>query len=245
MAREKRTLMALANMVFLTGAGISAESGLGTFRDKGGIWTKYPLEDLATPEGFARDPAFVHGFYNDRRAQLETAQPNSAHTALVKLEKAVVRAGFAFTLVTQNVDNLHEQAGSSAANLIHMHGELAKARCTHCGHVMAWRGALGGENVCPKCMIGAGMRPHVVWFGEMPLQMDKIEAALAACDVFVSIGTSGDVYPASGFVEMARYFGAKTVELNLEPSANASAFVEADYGTATKVVPAWVEAVLA
>ena len=232
-------------MVILTGAGISAESGLGTFRDKDGIWTKYPLEDLATPEGFARNPAFVHGFYNDRRAQLETASAHAGHKALASLEKAVISAGCEFTLVTQNVDNLHEQAGSNVDNLIHMHGELAKSRCGHCGDIAMCSGALAVETVCKACGMTGKMRPDIVWFGEMPLQMDRIETALAACDVFVSIGTSGDVYPASGFVQMANHFGAHTVELNLEPSSNARIFKDAKYGLASQVVPAWIDGILA
>jgi len=186
----------------------------------------------------------VHGFYNDRRAQLETAKAHAGHKALAELETAIISAGRAFTLVTQNVDNLHEQAGSSPANLIHMHGELAKSRCGHCGHVAACQGALSVEDVCAECAHRGGMRPHVVWFGEMPLEMDRIETALAGCDVFVSIGTSGDVYPASGFVQMARHFGARTVELNLEPSTNAHLFSETHYGPASQIVPAWVASVV-
>lgn len=232
--------MGIKNTVILTGAGISAESGLGTFRDKDGIWTRYPLEDLATPEGFARDPAFVHGFYNDRRAQLRTAEHNAAHSALAELEAAVLEAGCAYTLVTQNVDNLHEKAGSRPENLIHMHGELAKARCGCCGIVSAWTGDLAIDMACQTCQQTGFMRPHVVWFGEMPLDMDRIERAILAADVFVSIGTSGDVYPAAGYVQMARQFGLHTVELNLEPSANAALFDETSYGPASKTVPEWV-----
>lgn len=236
--------MGIDGMTILTGAGISAESGLGTFRDKDGIWTRYPLEDLATPEGFARDPDFVHGFYNDRRAHLETARPNAGHVALAELERAIIAGGGGFTLVTQNVDNLHEQAGSGAGNLIHMHGELAKSLCRHCEAVAACAGALSTGSVCAACGEAGGMRPQVVWFGEMPLEMERIETALAASDVFVSIGTSGDVYPAAGFVHMAKQFGARTVELNLEPSSNADMFDEALYGPASEVVPAWVRGVL-
>lgn len=230
----------MKNYVILTGAGISAESGLGTFRDKDGIWTKYPLEDLATPEGFARNPDFVHGFYNDRRAQLKTARAHAGHRALADLEHAVLEAGNTFTLVTQNVDNLHEQAGSSEDNLIHMHGELARARCTSCGVSYAYVGALSVASACLTCEAVGAMRPDVVWFGEMPLEMDRIEAALGGCDVFVSIGTSGDVYPAAGFAQMARAFGARTIELNLEPSSNAQIFDASIYGLASKIVPAWV-----
>lgn len=236
---------AIKNIVILTGAGISAESGLGTFRDKDGIWTKYPLEDLATPEGFARNPDFVHGFYNDRRKQLKIAKAHDGHKALVRLEKAVLANGGDFMLVTQNVDNLHEQAGSGAANLIHMHGELAKARCGSCGGVVGCEVDLSVESVCQNCGNIGGMRPDVVWFGEMPLEMDRIETAIAACDMFVSIGTSGDVYPAAGYVQLAARFGARTVELNLEPSTNARVFRDVLYGPASKIVPQWVDKMLA
>lgn len=231
----------MRSIVILTGAGISAESGLGTFRDEDGIWTKYPLEDLATPEGFARNPDFVHGFYNDRRTQLTTASPHEGHIALARLENGLLEAGGVFTLVTQNVDNLHEQAGSRAENLLHMHGELTKVRCMSCEAVVSWTDPLSVETVCGHCGQTGSMRPHVVWFGEMPLYMDRIETALAACDVFVSIGTSGDVYPAAGFVQMARRYGARTVELNLEPSSNARSFDEVVYGPASEIVPKWVD----
>ena len=234
----------MQNLVILTGAGISAESGLGTFRDKDGIWTKYPLEDLATPEGFLRDPDFVHGFYNERRLQLKTAQPHKGHLALARLEEAVLADGNSFTLVTQNVDNLHEKAGSGRDNLIHMHGELLKIRCEFCGDVTEFIGALSVKTMCSQCQKVSGLRPHIVWFGEMPLEMDRIETRLAACDMFISIGTSGDVYPAAGFVNIANQLGARTVELNLEPSSNAHTFSYAQYGLASEIVPAFVEAML-
>jgi len=230
-------------VVVLSGAGISAESGLGTFRDVDGIWTKYPLEDLATPEGFARNPDFVHGFYNDRRAQLKAAEPNAAHLALARLEAAMLASGRRFTLVTQNVDNLHEKAGSQ--NVLHMHGELLKIRCEACGSVVRWPGDISVATVCPTCEAVGLMRPHVVWFGEMPLHMDEIEADLARADLFVSIGTSGNVYPAAGFVQMARRAGARTLELNLEPSDGASFFNEARYGKASDLVPDWTNALMA
>lgn len=235
----------MRNIVLLTGAGISAESGLGTFRDKNGIWTRYPLEDLATPEGFARNPAFVHGFYNERRAQLETAKAHAGHQALAKLEKVCLAAGGSFLLVTQNVDNLHEQAGSSLENLIHMHGELARSRCTVCQSASSCFGDLSLRSICPTCHNQGTLRPHIVWFGEMPLEMDRIEASLADCDLFISIGTSGDVYPAAGFAQLARHYGARTVELNLEPSSNAEAFSESRYGLASEIVPVWVDEFLA
>lgn len=226
------------SVVVLTGAGISAESGLGTFRDKDGIWTKYPLEDLATPEGFARNPDFVQGFYNARRAQLKTAKPHAAHLALARLEAALKEAGRDFMLVTQNVDNLHSQAGSR--NLVHMHGELMKVRCTNCYTVSECDSDVGRETVCTACHSAGYVRPHVVWFGEMPLDMDRIGRTIAGCDLFVSIGTSGAVYPAAGFVQEALYAGARAVELNLEPSENAYAFHEALYGPASEIVPRWV-----
>lgn len=224
-------------IVVLTGAGISAESGLGTFRDEDGIWTKYPLEDLATPEGFGRNPVFVHGFYNARRAQLKTAKPNAAHVALAKLEEAVTAAGGNFLIVTQNVDNLHEQAGSR--NLLHMHGELTSVFCIKCDQRFHWTGDLGLETVCRACEMQGYMRPDIVWFGEMPYHMEAIDAALSDCDLFVSIGTSGQVYPAAGFVQMARYMGADTLELNLEPSDGARVFNAGRYGKASEIVPAW------
>ncbi len=223
-------------IVILTGAGVSAESGLGTFRDRDGIWTKYPLEDLATPEGFERNPDFVQGFYNDRRAQLKTAQANAAHHALARLEAAW--GDKPFLLVTQNVDNLHEQAGSE--RVAHMHGELAKALCRACGASLPWDGDIEAGSTCTACGRTGLLRPDVVWFGEIPYHMEAIQKALFQCDVFVSIGTSGEVYPAAGFVQLAKRAGARTVELNLEPSENAHMFDEALYGPASEVAPDWV-----
>jgi NAD-dependent deacetylase len=229
------------SIVVLTGAGISAESGLGTFRDKDGLWTKYDLQEVATPEGFARNPVLVHDFYNARRKNLVEAAPNAAHYALAELER---RFDGQFLLVTQNVDDLHERAGS--ARLLHMHGELLKIRCESCDAVRDWRGDLDLATACPDCGTSGGLRPHVVWFGEMPLYMDDIAAALETCDLFVSIGTSGQVYPAAGFVAEVRRGGlAHTVELNLDPSDGFSLFAEKIYGPATDVVPAFVARVLA
>ncbi|MGQ9370914.1 Sir2 family NAD+-dependent deacetylase, partial [Azospirillum sp. A39] len=226
-----------ASIVVLTGAGISRESGLHTFRDADGVWARVRLEDVATPEAFVRDPRRVHDFYNDRRRGLAdpAVQPNAAHHALAELER-----GWPGTvlLVTQNIDDLHERAGSR--NLVHMHGELLKMVCAHCRTVEACRGDLAVEDVCPRCGRKGGLRPDVVWFGEIPYHMERIEAALADCDLFVSIGTSGNVYPAAGFVAEARRHGAHTVELNLEPSAGASRFAESVHGPATEVVPAFV-----
>ncbi len=228
------------SIVILTGAGISRESGLATFRDPGGVWDQVRLEDVATPEAFRRDPARVQAFYNARRRQLADAavRPNAAHAALARLERDWPGT---VLLVTQNIDDLHERAGSR--NLIHMHGELGKARCTRCGGVMAWPGDLGTGDYCPLCNKTGALRPHVVWFGEMPLEMERITAALAACDLFVSIGTSGAVYPAAGFVAEVRG-RARTVELNLEPSDGAGRFDEARYGPATAIVPAFVDELL-
>ncbi len=227
------------SIVVLTGAGISAESGLGTFRDTDGIWTRYPLEDLATPEGFARNPDFVHGFYNDRRAQLKQAKAHAGHVALARLEQACRAEGADFLLVTQNVDTLHEQAGST--DPVHMHGDLTRIRCMNCGIVATWHDAIDRSSTCSACNSTGHLRPHIVWFGEMPLEMERISRALRHCRLFLSVGTSGAVYPAAGFVQEARYAGAKTVEINLEPSDNADVFDETHYGPASRVVPAYVD----
>ncbi len=229
-------------IVVLTGAGISQESGLETFRDKGGLWSRVRLEDVATPEGFARDPLRVQAFYNARRQGLfdPAVQPNAAHCALARLQAAT---DFETLLVTQNIDDLHERGG--AAQVLHMHGELLKVRCLACDAVTAWPGDLEPGSACPGCGALGRLRPHVVWFGEMPLEMERIQAALAASDLFVSIGTSGNVYPAAGFVAEARAAGAHTVELNLEPSEGTRLFGEVHHGPASQVVPAWVESLLA
>ncbi len=227
-------------IVILTGAGLSAESGLATFRDKGGVWAKYDYREVATPDGFARNPALVHEFYNMRRRDLKTVAPNAAHVALARLERE--HKGEVL-IVTQNVDNLHEAAGSS--NLIHMHGELLKVFCTLCRQGCAWADDLSTDLACPSCNKSGGMRPDIVWFGEMPYQMEEIASALAHADLFLSIGTSGNVYPAAGFVAEARANGAHTIELNLEPSEGASYFHEAMHGPATKIVPAYVDGLLA
>lgn len=235
--------MIYRRIVILTGAGVSAESGMGTFRDKDGIWTKYDIEDVATPEGFARNPVLVHDFYNARRRALRDAAPNPAHHALARLEKAVVAGGGDLLLVTQNVDNLHEKAGSK--NLLHMHGELARVKCDACGTSGAWEDDLHVASECWRCGAVGVVRPDVVWFGEMPYGMDAIYEQLAACDLFVSIGTSGEVYPAAGFVMEADMIGAHTVELNLEPSVNARGFREGRYGPASEVVTQWVDDLIA
>ena len=231
--------MTFRRIVILTGAGVSAESGMGTFRDKNGIWTRHRLEDVATPEGFARNPRLVHDFYNARRRALREARPNTAHHALARLERVVKSSGGDLMLVTQNVDDLHEKAGSHS--LLHMHGELSRVVCASCGARGAWDEDLFTDVECWRCAATGvrGLRPDVVWFGEMPYGMDDIYGRLSSCDLFVSIGTSGEVYPAAGFVHEARSVGAHTVELNLEPSANHRDFGEGRYGPATQVVDEW------
>ena len=227
------------HIVILTGAGISAESGVETFRDKDGIWSRVNVEDVATARGFARNPDMVYDFYNMRRRGLAGVKPNAAHFALAKLERDYSGE---VLLVTQNIDDLHERAGSR--NLIHMHGELNKALCTVCQMRSNWRGDMDAASACPQCHSVGYLRPDVVWFGEMPYQMDAIERALTSCDLFVSIGTSGNVYPAAGFVELASRSGAHTVELNLEPSEGARLFDEAQHGKATEIVPEFVDGLL-
>ena len=229
-------------VVVLTGAGISAESGIRTFRAADGLWEEHRVEDVATPEGFQRDPARVQAFYNARRRQLQQPEiaPNAAHLALAELERAL---GDHFLLVTQNIDNLHERAGNQ--RVLHMHGELLKVRCTRSNQVIEWPGDLTVDDRCHCCQFPSPLRPHVVWFGEMPIGMDEIYQALAKADYFISIGTSGHVYPAAGFVHEARLGGAHTVELNLEPSQVESQFNERKYGLASEVVPAFVRQMIA
>ena len=230
--------MPYRSIVILTGAGLSAESGVSTFREPNGIWAKYDYREVATPEGFALDPAKVHAFYNMRRRAHKDVKPNAAHLALSKLE--CEHQGV--TVVTQNVDALHEAAGSQS--LIHMHGEALKALCASCGARHPWFEDLSCEDACPKCLCAGHLRPDVVWFGETPYHMERIARLLGGCDLFISIGTSGNVYPAAGFVQEARANGAHTVELNLEPSEGATFFDEAIYGPATQIVPAYVDRLL-
>lgn len=219
------------NIVVLTGAGMSAESGLKTFRDKNGLWENHRVEDVATPEAFAKNPKLVHKFYNDRRSQLlEAAQPNLAHSALAQFEK--LHQGN-FLIVTQNIDDLHERGGSK--NVVHMHGELLKSRCLHCENISDCSTPLSLDSACAKCKNGK-LRPHIVWFGEFPLFMDEIHEAIQECDLFVSIGTSGNVYPAAGFVQVAKQYGATTVELNLEESMISSDFEYRQNGKASVLV---------
>ncbi|MEC8880137.1 MAG: Sir2 family NAD+-dependent deacetylase [Pseudomonadota bacterium] len=228
-------------IVILTGAGISAESGINTFRDAGGLWENHRIEDVATPEAFQRDPHGVQSFYNRRREQLRdpAIQPNAAHRALAELEQALPGQ---VLVVTQNVDDLHERAGSR--NVIHMHGELLKARCQSTDTLVPADRDLDPALSCTVCGAAGCLRPHVVWFGEMPLEMERIYATLAGCERFISIGTSGNVYPAAGFVAEARASGAHTTELNLEPSEQLTAFHEHRHGRATELVPAYVRELL-
>jgi NAD-dependent deacetylase len=232
------------HITILTGAGISAESGISTFRDKDGIWAKYDYRDVATPEGFARNPTLVLDFYNMRRKASGAAKPNAAHIALARLEREYSGG---VVVVTQNVDALHEAAGTQ--NLIHMHGEHQKALCALCGVRHPWKPDtspdLSVTLACPACGASGGMRPDVVWFGEMPYHMGRIADELARTDLFISIGTSGNVYPAAGLVAEARDRGARTVELNLEPTQGSSLFDEAIHGRASEIVPAYVERLLA
>lgn len=228
------------HIVILTGAGISAESGLSTFRDADGIWSRYSIDEVATPAAFRRNPELVHDFYNMRRRAAREARPNAAHEALARLEREHPGR---VTLVTQNVDDLHERAGSG--NVLHMHGELAKLRCMACGHVWAGADEVSIETACVACAATGGVRPHVVWFGEIPHGLDEIATELANCDLFLSIGTSGNVYPAAGFVaEVRRHGRAHTVELNLEPSLGENLFSERIYGRAGEIVPAFVDRLL-
>jgi len=224
--------MARERIVILTGAGISAESGLGTFRDQGGLWAEHRVEDVATPEGFERDPELVLRFYNMRRAEAAKAAPNAAHTALAALERA-----HDVLIVTQNVDALHEAGG--AQNVLHMHGSLARAKCAACAAEWDAPMVMKVSDPCPVCTAQA-TRPDIVWFGEMPYGLDEIDAALSAATLFAAIGTSGNVYPAAGFVAEASRLGVRTVEINLAPSAGAALFDETRIGPASTTVPEWV-----
>lgn len=234
-----RFMAQVERIVILTGAGISAESGIDTFRSAGGLWEQHRVEDVATPEGFARDPDLVFGFYDARRAALAKVEPNPAHVALGRLEREFSGE---LLLVTQNVDDLHERGG--ATKILHMHGELLSALCQSCEMRSPWSATMTDRPPCPVCQAPT-LRPDVVWFGEMPYQMERIYAALAECDLFVSIGTSGAVYPAAGFVQEARARGAATLELNLEPSEGSFYFTESRHGPAGELVPEWVEEMLA
>ncbi|MEZ5710426.1 MAG: NAD-dependent deacylase [Blastomonas sp.] len=229
----------IRNIVILTGAGISAESGIDTFRDSGGLWEQHRVEDVATPEAFARDPDLVLRFYDMRRAAIQQAEPNAAHLALARLDAEWPGE---LLIVTQNVDDLHERAG--AERVLHMHGQHLTAWCTACDSRPEWRGPLIDRPACPACGTAGQLRPDVVWFGEMPYEMERIYAALSRCDLFVSVGTSGAVYPAAGFVREARGQGAATLELNLEPSQGSHFFDRHCHGPAGSIVPQWVEELL-
>jgi NAD-dependent deacetylase len=228
------------NIVILTGAGVSAESGVATFRGPDGLWEGHRVEDVATPEAFDRDPALVHAFYDARRVKLGAVEPNAAHKALARLDAEWPGE---LLLVTQNVDDLHERAGSR--RLIHMHGALLKGWCLACDERFTWEGPMGQGAECSACGVTGQVRPDIVWFGEMPYDMERIEEALQRADLFVSIGTSGAVYPAAGFVQTARYCGARTLEMNLEPSLASTFFDQSRIGPAGKLVPEWVKEVLA
>lgn len=230
------------SIVVLTGAGMSAESGIRTFRASDGLWEDHRIEDVASPEGFLRDPETVHQFYNLRRNQLlsQDVQPNLAHIATAEFEQQFTGStdlanARKFTLVTQNIDDLHERSGS--INLLHMHGELLKIRCCETNQIFSCHKDIVTDTLCQCCLKPGNLRPHVVWFGEMPLYLNDIYLALEQCDLFIAIGTSGNVYPAAGFFELAKSAGAHTVELNLEPSIHGSQFDEQIYGQATQIVP--------
>jgi len=231
----------IRNIVILTGAGISAESGLRTFRAEDGLWEDHRVEDVATPQAFRRDPDWVQRFYDQRRAQVAAADPNAAHRALARLDREWGQGRGELLIVTQNIDDLHERAG--AQRVLHMHGEALSAWCLACDARHRWTGTLLDRPACPSCG-RRELRPDIVWFGEMPYRMDTIFAALARADLFVSIGTSGAVYPAAGFVQQARSHGARTLELNLERSQGSDGFDETRLGLASALVPAWVEDVL-
>jgi NAD-dependent deacetylase len=237
-----RDMGEVRNIVILTGAGISAESGIDTFRSAGGLWEQHRVEDVATPEAFARDPELVLRFYDMRRAAIQTKQPNPAHHALARLDAEWPNeTSRELLIVTQNVDDLHERAG--AKRVLHMHGEHLNAWCTSCDVRIPWTAPLIDRPPCPVCQ-ARNLRPDVVWFGEMPYRMDEIYAALRNCDLFVSIGTSGAVYPAAGLVQNAVELGAETLELNLERSQGSGMFHQTQLGPASELVPAWVEEML-
>ena len=227
----------MKSIFILTGAGVSAESGVPTFRGGDGLWEGHRAEDVATPEGFERNPELVHAFYNGRRQRLSSVEPNPAHLVIARLQRECP-----VTLVTQNVDDLHERAGSG--HVIHMHGELLKARCGRCGAVLDWGGDMDASSICKKCRKAGAMRPHIVWFGEMPLEMDAIDAAIVSAGLFVAIGTSGNVYPAAGFASIAAGHGIPTLEINPDETGISGVFDERRRGPAGKVVPIWAEEIL-
>ena len=239
----------IRNIVILTGAGISSESGIRTFRAEDGLWEDHRVEDVATPEAFRRDRDLVQRFYDERRKAVRAAQPNPAHVALAQLDAQWPREeGYALLIVTQNIDDLHERAGAQIGlergRVLHMHGEALSAWCTACDARHRWEGTLADEPPCPACGERA-LRPDIVWFGEMPYGMDPIYNALREADLFVSIGTSGAVYPAAGFVQQANALGVSTLELNLDRSQGSHWFGESRLGPASELVPQWVDEILA
>ncbi len=230
----------MRSIVILTGAGISAESGISTFRGVDGLWEDHKIEDVASPEGFARDPELVHRFYNERRKKLQSVKPNEAHVALAYLEKEWPGE---VIIITQNVDDLHERAGSK--NVLHMHGELLQVRCLHCGAVHRWKKDVDIKTISPCCEKPGTLRPNIVWFGEIPMEMDRIDHLLWNCDLFLSIGTSGQVFPAAGFAQQVKKIGrAKTIEFNLERSSISHQMDEGIYGKASVSVPKYVNQLL-
>lgn len=224
------------NIVILSGAGISAESGLATFRSADGLWNNHRVEDVATVEAFARNPDYVHDFYNQMRPELLAAKPNAAHLAISELQK---KYNANISIVTQNIDTLHEKAGNK--NVFHIHGQINQIVCLNCGHVFETWGDVSSEDTCPHCNIRAMLKPNIVFFGENLLYMDKVEQLLNSCDLFISVGTSGVVYPAAGFVQIAKYHGANTVELNLEDTSNNYLFDRHIFGKAGTTLPTFID----
>ena len=224
------------NIVILTGAGISAESGLATFRSTNGLWNNHKVEDVATVEAFFKNPDYVHQFYNEMRPELYNAKPNAAHLAITKLQQEYPAQ---ISVVTQNVDTLHEKAGSK--NIYHIHGQINQIVCLNCGHVFETWGDVSAEDKCEHCAIMGMLKPNIVFFGENLLCMDKVDKLLQTCDLFLSIGTSGVVYPAAGFVQIAKMFGADTFEFNMEETSNNRLFDEHIYGPAGKTLPQFID----
>lgn len=224
------------NIVILTGAGISAESGLATFRSENGLWNNHKVEDVATIEAYWRNPDYVHDFYNQMRPELMVAKPNKAHLALTELQN---KYSHNINIITQNVDTLHEKAGNK--NVWHIHGQINQIVCMNCGHVFETWGDVSSEDICPQCNIAAMLKPNIVFFGENLLYMDKVEKLLQTCDLFISVGTSGVVYPAAGFVQVAKFAGADTIEVNLEKTSNNYLFDRHIYGKAGEVLPHLVQ----
>lgn len=227
------------NIVVLTGAGISAESGLATFRSSNGLWNNHKVEDVASVEGFARNPALVHDFYNNLKTEVQTAKPNPAHLSLTKLQQAFPGQ---VSIITQNVDTLHEKAGNQ--NVYHIHGQINQAVCLNCGQVLESWGDVDTETICPHCQIMGMMKPNIVFFGESLLCMDKVEELLRKCHLYISVGTSGVVYPAAGFVQTVKYYGAQTIEFTMEPTANNYLFDRHIFGPAGQTLPPYIDEII-